>query len=300
MGQPTTAFSHKTLEDMRNLVYAGIRRKSSDPLTGLSQSFVDGYIAKWDAYFVDAAKWNFDTFKRQKIVAFKSGTTLGEDWDSGDLYLELDDNTDASATGGRVLINGDLVDYTAKGTPNAATSITISTATGALTPDVSHVEGERVEYLIPAPSDFGKPGEMWFQQSGSKATSKLVHRDWREMPIPIGRFYTYHDGFLILPQNMNEQNFQLHYWKKGMKPVAGDSLQTPAKHDDFVRYCAMAECYIVTKEMDKANEMFALAGAPTPNNPQPVGLLQQAIADDSEQTDSRDEVFEPDLGSYHM
>lgn len=302
MAQPSTAFGYRTVEDMRNLVYAGIRRKSTDPLTGLSASFVNGYIAKWDKFFVDYARWNLPTFKRQKIVAFKSGTALGDDWDSGDLTLELSSNANAAAGGGRVSVNGDLVDYTAKGTPNASASITISTATGALTPDVSHVTGERVEFLVPVPSDFGKPGEMFYMQAGAKATNKLTHRDWREYPIPTGRYYTFHDGYLILPQNLNTQNFQLHYWKKGLKPVNGDSIQTPEEMDDVVRYAAMAECYIVTKEHDKAAEMFKMAGVPNPLDPmaQLNGLLQYYAGINAEQTDSTDEVFVPDLGSLHM
>lgn len=299
MVQPTTVFGNKTLEAMRNLVYAGIRRKASDPLAGLSATFVDGYIAKWDAYFVDYARWNFDTFKRQRIVAFKSGTTLADDLDLGDTSALLTSNDNASASG-RISINGDLIDYTGVDTPTAGQSITLATAAGTQTPDIDHVTGERVEFLIAAPSDFGKPGEMWYMHAGAKASDKILHRDWRDMPIPIGRFYTYHDGYLILPQNLNAQNFQLHYWKKAMKPVAGDSLQTPERHDDFVRYCAMAECYIIMKDFDEANKMFALAGAPTPNNPEPIGILQHAVAHDAEQTNSVDEVFIPDLGTFHM
>lgn len=300
MGQPTTSFSNRTLEAMRNLVYAGIRRKSTDPLTGLSAPFVNEYIARWDAFFVDYARWNFSTFKRQKMVSFKQGTTLADDLDTADVSALLTDNTNAETGGGRISINGDLIDYTAKNTPTSGQSITMASVAGTLTPDVDHVEGERVEFLLAAPTDFGKPGEMWFVPNGGRATGKLTHRDWRSMPIPTGRFYTFHDGYLILPQNLSSQNFQLHYWKKGMKPVVGDSLQTPEQYDDFVRLCAMAECHIVMKEFDKANELFARAGAPTPNNPEPIGIIQWAASRDAEQTNSEDEVFIPDLGSSHM
>lgn len=301
MAQPTTAFGNRSLEDMRNLVYAGIRRKSTDPLTGLSATFVNGYIAKWDAFFVDAARWNFDTFKRQKMIAFKSGTSIYSAYTSGDAYIELTDNTNAASGGGRISINGDLVDYSAKDTPTSGKSITLTAAgDGVYTPDIDHVAGERVEFLVEAPSDLGKPGEIWVVPSGGIATAKFTHKSWREMPIPRGRYYTYLDGFLIFPQNLNSMTLQLHYWKKGLKLASGENLQTPEKWDDFVKYAAMAECYIITKEFDKAAEMFALAGAPTPGNPDPIGLLQHAMAEDAEQTDSEDDVFIPDLGSYHL
>jgi len=302
MGQPATDFGNKTLAAMRLLVYEGIRRKSTDPLAGLQAASVNSYIAKWDAFFVDYARWNLATFKMQKMVEYKTGTTLLSSWASGDLYLELTSNANAASGGGRVSVNGDLIDYSAKGTPTALTSLTISTVAGKLTPDVSHVTGERLEFLVAAPADMGKPGNIWFAQAGSKATFKLSHRSWLEMPIPTGRYYTYHDGFFLFPQNLTTQNLQLHYWKKGLKLVDGDSLQTPEKWDDVVRYGAIAECALITKEYDVADSMFARAGLPNPRQPgsELNGILQWAAGMDSVQTDSNDEVFTPDLGSLHM
>ncbi|MBX4215331.1 hypothetical protein KW797_00050 [Candidatus Parcubacteria bacterium] len=287
---------------MRNLVYAGIRRKATDPLAGLSATFVNQYIAKWDCFFVDYARWNLPTFKKQKVVNYYSGTSIYSALTTSALYAELTDNTYAASGGGRISVNGDLIDYSAKDTPTSGKSVTISTATGALTADIAHVAGERVEFLVPVPSDFGKPGEMWFMNAGSKASSKLSHKDWRDSPIPIGRFYTFHDGYLILPQNLSTQNFQLHYWKKGLKAVASDSLQCPEQMDDVVKYGAMAECYLITKEFDMAAKMFKLAGLPNPLDPgaDMNGLLQYYAGLNAEQTNSGDEVFIPELGSLHM
>lgn len=301
MAQPTTAFTYTSLEDMRARVYAGIRRKSTDPLAGLSQSSINEYIAKWDAYFVDYARWNFPGFKRQRQVNFKSGTTLGSAVSAGDAVAELTSNANAESGGGRISINGDLVDYTAKDTPNSGTSITTST-TAPFAIDVDHAAGLRVEFLIPVPSDFGIPGEMFYIYSGSVSSSKLTHVDWRMATHPLGQTYTHHDGYLLLPQNLSTQVFQLHYWKKGFKVIAGDDLQTPAKWDDIVKYAAMGECYIITKEFELASNMFKLAGVPNPIDPgeSPNGLLQHAAGLDAEQTDSRDEVFLAELGSYHL
>lgn len=302
MGQPTTAYGNRSLVDMRNLVYAKIRRNSSDPLSGLSQSYVDEYIAKWDAYVVDYARWNWPGFKKRKLVSYKSGTTVKTAFVTGDATFDLTDNTNASASGGRLAINGDFIDYSGKDSPNAGESVTVSTVTDALGIDVDHSAGERVEFLVPVPSDFGKPGEIWLGNTGQAPHSKLKHKDMRANPKPLGLTYFVDDDYLILPDNLTTGNLLLHYWKKGLKAVDGDELQTPQKWDEIVLLGAMAECKLVMGENDKYSELMAAAGLPNVYEPGADldGLLQFAAGLDSEQTDSEDEIFEADLGTPHL
>ena len=296
MAQPTTQFGNTTLSAMRLIVYKGLRRESSDPVQGLDQTSMNAYINKWDAFFKEYARWNFQGFRKTKIVQWKQSNTVYSNFTTAATYIDITSNANAAADGGRISINRDEIDYSAKDTPNSGKSVTVSTATDALGIDVNHDAGEIVEFLTAVPADFNKPGEIWLMNtSGNSAGQKLKHKDQRDRYWPLAGTYYYHNGYLYLPQGTPSQNMQLHYWSKGMKLVNdGDNLQTPEKWQDFVKYCAMAECYIALKEFAEADKLFELAGAPTKNNPEPTGLLQFAVAQDAIQTDSQDEIFEPE------
>lgn len=293
MAQPTTAFGNSTRATIRAAVYAGIRRLSSDPVQGLSTSDVNGYIAKWDAFFVDSARWNFQGFKKTKIVEYWGRTTLYSALATSDTYIELTSNA-SIPTSGRVSINRDEIDYSGKNTPTSGRSITISTATDALGVDVSHIAGEYVEFLTATPSDFGKPGVIWvMSSSGNSAGSRLRPMDTREQYWPRSGYYFYNAGYLYLPEGYSNSRLQLHYWRKGMKLNSDtDNLQTPEKWESFVIWCSMAECYIRLSEFDKSTKLFNMAGVNLEGNVLSSGLLIDAISLDAEQSDDY-EVFEP-------
>ena len=151
-----------------------------------------------------------------------------------------------------------------------------------------------MEYLVAAPDDFGKPGEMWLMDdSGNVGGAPMTHQDWRGRYAPSSGRYFYKDGYIYLPHGTPASRLQLNYWKKGMKLSAdADNLQTPQNYEDFVKWCAMAECYIALKEFDEADKMFALAGVTINGDIEPVGLLTTAMGRDSVQTDSENEIFE--------
>lgn len=290
MAQPTADFGNRSVAAMRSKVYAGIKRKSTDPLSGLSTTSIDDYIATWDAYFCDYARW---TFRRtSKMLLYWGRTTLYDALATDDTYIELTTNADIPASG-RLAINQDEIDYTDKNTPTSGRSVLIATAADAKTPDVSHVAGEEVNFLVAAPEDFGKPGELWYGDSVNPCRSKLQHLDNRQFPWPPTGRYFFNDGYFYLPKGMQTARLFAVYYKKAKKPAAGDDLQTPEKYDRFVYLCAMAECYKVMGNDSKANELFLDAGVPTLSNSDPVGILQTAAANDAEQTDSLDDIFVP-------
>lgn len=278
---------------MRAAVYAEIRRKSTDPITGINSDSINDYIAKWDAFFVNAARWNFQGFRKTKIVQHVTATTLYSALATSDLYAELTTNA-TIPTSGRMCINRDEIDWSAKDSPTSGRSVTISTATDALTADIAHSAGEIVEFLVPVPSDFGKPGEVWLMNSsGNSGGSRLVHRDWRSRYWPLTGTYFHKDGYLYMPANTATQYMQLSYWKKGMKLASdSESLQTPEKWDNFVRWCAAAQCHMTLGQFKQADELFKRAGVNIDGNLQNVGLLQTAISEDAQQTDSENEIFE--------
>jgi hypothetical protein len=183
------------------------------------------------------------------------------------------------------------VDYTAKDNPNVGYSVTI----GTKTPDVAHSSGELVEFLVALPSNCGKAGELWYMASGNSAGTRLKHLDWREDYWPMSGSYTTKDNYLYLPAGYSSTNLQLQYWKKGMKVVEGDSLQCPEKWDNFVKWCAMADILMNLKEYAEATKLYAMAGAPTENNLNPIGLIQSAASQDAQQTDSQFETFDPEV-----
>mgnify|MGYP006931607560 CR=1 FL=1 len=278
---------------MRAAVYAEIRRKNTDPVTGINADSINDYIAKWDAFFVNAARWNFQGFKKIKIVEHWTATTLYEDFEVGDTYAELTTNANIPNSG-RMSINRDEVDYTAKDTPTSGKSVTISTATDALTQDVDHDDGEIVEFLTPVPSDFGKPGEIWLMNvSGNSGGSKMKHVDWRDRYWPLTGTYTHKEGYLYLPANTPSVQMQLNYWKKGMKLTSdSESLQTPEKWDNFVRWASAAQAHMTLGQTKQANDLFSAAGVSIYGEVLNSGLLNLAIGEDSSQSDSLDEVFE--------
>jgi hypothetical protein len=292
VAQPTQNFGNRSVAAMRTQVYAGLKRSPDDPVSGIGASYLNHHIAVWDAYFCDYTKW---TFRRtSKVIENWGRTVLHSALATTDLYAELSSNANIPSSG-RFLINGDEIDYSAKDDPTAGKSVTISTAAGAKTPDVSHVAGEEVNFLVTAPADFGKPGELWRGNSANPFGQKLTHLDYREWSYAPAGHYFYNDGYFYLPRGIPTGRLYAVYYKKAMKLGENDHLQTPEKFDRFVYLCAMAECYKVLGDDDKANTLFLEAGVPTPSNADPVGILQVYAADDAEQTDSLDDIFIPRL-----
>lgn len=300
--QPTSTFGSRQLSDMVAAVYAGIRRKSTDPLQGLDNASIKSYIAKWDCFFVEAARWNFQGYQRTKIIQHFSRTTVQSDFAANAAYIDLTDNTGGTAAGGRISINRDEIDYTAMNAPNVGHSITISAADGAFTPDIGHVAGELVEFLMPAPADLARPGVMWAMQAGGNSSgSKFYPQDWRNNYAPRSQTYFYKNGYFYLPEGYMTANFQCNYWRKGFKVTKDDDyMQCPEKWDNFVKFCAIAECHLILKEYAEATKMYKLAGAPTDDDAEPIGLLQTAMAEDAEQTDDPDDTFMPDVAYLNV
>lgn len=287
MSQPTTAFGYRSLADMRTLVYGKIRRKSTDPLTALSSSFVTEYIATWDAYFADYANW---TFRRtSKILSLVAGDSLNGAITTASATFLTTSTTKLTAGGGRVSIQQDEIDYSSA----SGATATVSVVTGAKSIDVSHATGSRVDFLIPVPSDFGKPGEMLVGDASDPGRVPLTLQDYRERSWPAFPHYFVNDGYLYLPRNLAQTHAQLVYYKKAMKPGESDDLQTPRRWDNFVLWATMAECFESTGDHANADLYYKKAGVITPSNPEPNGILQYAASLDADQTDSLDDFFLP-------
>lgn len=274
---------------MRALVRAKLRRKSTDPLSGLSDTFLNEYIATWDAYFIDHAKW---TFRRaSKIVSIVAGDQLNGAITTASPTFAIDSSSKLTATGGRVSIEGDEIDYSSA----SGATATVSAATGAKGIDVSHADNALVDFLIPYPSDFGKPGELWVGDAADPARVKLTHVPYSRRAWPLFPNYASNDGYLYLPRNLAHTRGYLAYYRKAFKTGASEDLQTPRQWDNFVLWCVMAECLQVEGKTSEADYYFNLAGIRTPRmQEEPAGILQAAEAEDAEQTHSDDEFFMPD------
>lgn len=288
MSQPTTAFGNRSVADMQTLIYGKLRRKSSDPLSGLSASFLTEYIATWDAYFFDFARWTFA--RTSKIVNLVAGDSLSSAITTASATFVITSSSKLTAGGGRVSIQQDEIDYSSA----SGATATVSAVTGAKGIDVSHASGSLVDFLIPIPTDFGKTGEVWVGTASNPGSAKLIHQDYRSNTWPLYPYYFVNNGYLYFPRNLSQTHAQLVYYKKAFKAASTDDLQTPRKWDNFVLYCALAEAHQTLGNTGEADYYFKLAGVPTPSTPDPVGILQMAVSEDAEQTDSRDDIFIPE------
>lgn len=209
----------------------------------------------------------------KKLTNFqtKAQTNLDGAIVSGAASLDLTSASDFDASG-RIVIETakgalDFVDYESK----ATNTLTVSTATGAETINMSHADDERVEKLYAYPFDLGKIYKVI-------VNSNLYYFE-RFDGFPNGGYFTTYGQYFLMPRGLGAQDVTLWYFRKPATLTAlTDTTDIPA---DFQRYAIeMLKAHIFTIRRKRADIGTALTLA--------ENALENALSVDmSELTDSQ-------------
>lgn len=244
---------------------------TTSSLTALQDEQLLAKVQQLNAEFVNAAHtkhplggWSW----MLKVTSFKSkdATTLNGAVSAGAASVILTSGTDWDSTGRSVIETSkgalDFFDHTAKATH----TLTVSTVSGAETVSMDHATNERVEKLIPLPSDYSKVQKLYMDS--------VLYRYERLDGFPAsGQFSTY-GGYLLLPRGIGTRDGTLYYFAKGNTIDAlEDATNIPTDYSRYAIERLKAHIYLVRRKREDVKVALDLAEE----------SMQYALSMDSEQ-----------------
>lgn len=251
------SYSFLTADTIISTAKAEAIGSTTSSLTALQDEQLLAKVHQINAKFVNSAhsnhpKGGWSWMKKITSFTTKVATSLNGAISAGTGSIVLADSSTYGSIGRIIIENSagafDFVDYTA----NAANTLTVSSATGVETVSANHSTGERVESLVPLPTDYSKANIVYINSS---------EYDYEQCEgFPNGGGYTTYGGYLLLPRGIGAQTGTLIYYARGSSITAlTDTTNIPSEFSRYAIEELKAHIYMVRRKREDIQFSLQLA-----------------------------------------